>query len=53
MFEEETMLNDINNAMNAFLAFNPFGIHIKVYDYEAETLIPCANAAYKEMIKAS
>lgn len=53
MFEEETMLNDINNAMNEFLAFNPFGIHIKVYDYEAETLIPVANAAYKEMFNAS
>jgi len=34
-------------AINDLIEFNPFGLHFKVYDYEAETVIPLANEAYK------
>ena len=37
-------------GMNMVLELNPYGIHYKVYDYEADTIIPLANKAYKDTI---
>ena len=34
-------------AINDLVEFNPYGLHFKLYEYEAETVIPLANAAYK------
>ena len=43
-YEEETSM-----AIDRFLALNPFGVHIKVYDYDADVLIPLANKAFELM----
>lgn len=51
--EEEDYNDEMNYAIDRFLAINPFGLHMKVYEDEAETLIPLANKVYKEMIKAA
>ena len=51
MFEEDKMLGDIEDGMNAFLALNPFGIHMKVYENDADTFIPIANDVYKQVMK--
>lgn len=44
-YEEET-----SYAIDRILELNPLGLYMKVYDYEADTLIPLANKAYKESI---
>lgn len=48
--DEEDYEIETNNAIDRVLAFNPFGRHMKVYDYEAETLIPLANKIFKESL---
>ena len=39
---------DIDEAQNKLLARNPYGLHVKVYDYEADKLIPLFNRFYRE-----
>jgi hypothetical protein len=51
--EEDDYNHDISNAIDRFLAINPYGLHMKVYEDEAETLIPLANKVYKETFKAA
>ena len=38
----------INDAVNMLLDLNPFGIHYKVYESNADTVIPIANKAFAE-----
>ena len=49
--EPEDYHEETSYAIDRFLALNPFGLHMKVYEDEADTLIPLANKAYKEMLK--
>ena len=46
--EEEDYEYETNEAINRLLALNPYGLHIKVYDFDADKIIPLANKAYKE-----
>lgn len=46
--EEEDYQEELNNAIDRLLEFNPFGMHYKLYEDEAETMIKLANKAYKE-----
>lgn len=50
--DDETNEQIAANGINDFLAFNPFGIHFKVYKDEADKLIPLANEAYLKMMEA-
>ena len=45
---DEQIDDDVTNAQNKLLARNPYSLHVKIYDYEAETLIPLLNQVYKE-----
>ena len=45
---EEDYNDEINQAINDLLELNPLGIHMKVYEKEAETLIRLANEAFEE-----
>lgn len=45
-YNEET-----SNAIDRLLWINPYGIFIKVYEDEADVLIPLANKAFEEMKK--
>lgn len=45
---DEQIDADITDAQNKLLVRNPYGLHVKVYDYEAETLIPLLNQVYKD-----
>lgn len=46
--EVDEYCDETSYAIDRFLELNPFGLHIKVYKDEADTLIPLANKAYKE-----
>lgn len=46
--EDEDYEFETNEAINKLLEFNPFGLHIKVYDYDADKFIALANKAYNE-----
>lgn len=46
--DDEIVDKEITNLMDDFVQRNPLGIHVKIYDYEADTLIPLLNKAYKE-----
>ena len=46
--EDEDYEYETNEAINQLLDLNPFGLHIKVYDYDADKIIELANKAYKE-----
>ncbi len=52
VFDEETINEDVDNAIDDFLAFNPYGRHMKVYEDEADRLIPLANAAFNNGLNA-
>lgn len=45
---EELMNQDIDHGIDDFLAFNPFGMHYKVYKDEANTLIPLMYEEYQK-----
>lgn len=47
-FDDEFRDKEIEYAMNKVLEINPFGLHMKVYKKEADTLIPIANKVYHE-----
>ena len=49
--EEEDYDEEVNNGVNRLLEFNPFGMHYKLYEDEADEMIKLANAAYKEQNK--
>lgn len=51
--DEEQYSEENNNAIDLLLQMNPFGIHMKVYRNEAETLIPLANLAFEQMNKST
>ena len=40
---------DVAKATNEFLALNPYGMHCKVYENEAEKLISIMNEAYNSI----
>ena len=44
--EEQQYHEEVENAINDLLEFNPFGLYIKIYEDEAELLIKLANEAY-------
>ena len=46
MYIEETSF-----AIDRFLKLNPYGLHVKLYENEAETLIPLYNEVYKQLKK--
>lgn len=45
--DEEDYNEEVNNAINLALEFNPFGLYMKVYEDEANELIKLANEAYQ------
>lgn len=49
--DEESEENSL--AIDRLLELNPYGLHIKVYDYEANELIPLANKIYDELYSSS
>lgn len=51
--DEEFYHEEVERAISELLAFNPFGMHIKVYEDEAESLIRIVNKAYEDYLKAS
>ena len=46
---DELIDEDVEFGANEFLKLNPFGIHYKVYEDEADTLIPLMNKTFKEL----
>lgn len=48
---KDEMEEQIDVGVNRLLELDPFGIHVKIYDYEADTLIPIFNKAYNESMK--
>lgn len=48
--DEDEYNEEVSDAIDRLLVLNPFGIHFKVYDYEADTLIPLANKAFELML---
>lgn len=46
--DEEEYERDIDDAFNRLVEFNPYGVHVKVYDYEIDDLIPIFNKAFEE-----
>lgn len=46
--EEDEFDACINDAVNMLLFMNPFGIHYKVYEEDADIVIPLANEAFKK-----
>lgn len=45
---DEQYSEDIVEAQNELVRLNPFGLHVKIYDYEADELIPILNQVYRE-----
>lgn len=45
---DEQYDKDITDAQDKLVDLNPYGVHVKVYDYEADTLIPIFNQVFKE-----
>ena len=46
--DDEDYEYETNQAINRLLELNPYGLHIKVYDFDAEKLIALANKVFKE-----
>lgn len=49
--DDESMDYDIDCGIADFLALNPFGMHYKVYEDEADRLIPLMNHIFKTEVK--
>lgn len=47
---KDEMEEQIDAGVESLLALDPFGIHVKVYDYDADSLIPIFNKAYNDSI---
>ena len=47
---KDEMEEQIDAGAESLLALDPFGIHVKVYDYDADSLIPIFNKAYNDSI---
>ena len=45
---KEEMEEQIDAGVDRLLELDPFGLHVKVYENEADVLIPIFNKAYKE-----
>ena len=48
--DEDEYNEAVSDAIDDVLSTLPFGLYMKVYDYEADVLIPLANKAYQESI---
>ena len=46
--DDETKNEDISFGIDRLLELNPYGIHIKVYEDDADSINPLANEAFKE-----
>lgn len=46
--DPETNRRLADEGVNDFLAFNPYGMHFKVYEDEADELIPLANKMFEQ-----
>lgn len=49
--DDEEYNDAVSYGIDRLLALNPLGLYMKVYDYEADTLIPLANKAYEVLVK--
>lgn len=49
--DEEWLEEDIDRGIDRLLELNPLGIHMKVYQDEADLIIPLANEAYRDSLK--
>lgn len=49
--DDDVIDDDVDFGVACFLALNPFGMHYKVYEDEADTLIPLMNETYNKEIK--
>lgn len=43
----------IDAGVARLLELDPFGLHVKVYENEADTLIPIFNKAYRESVNST
>ena len=50
---DEIIEEDVEFGANEFLKLNPFGIHYKLYEDEADVLIPLMNKTYKELMSTA
>ena len=51
--EPEYYNDEISDAIDLILEVNPFGLHIKIYEDEADELIKLANKAYADGLRNS
>lgn len=47
--DDDVYDDDVSFAIQKILELNPFGRHYKVYEDEADTLIPLMNKVYEEL----
>ena len=48
LFDEETINSDVSDAIDDFLKLNPYGMHIKIFESDADKMIQLANEAYEQ-----
>lgn len=46
----EERLEQIDAGVQRLLELDPFGLHVKLYERDAETLIPIFNKVYRESV---
>ncbi len=49
--DEEWQAEDIERGIDRLLELNPLGIHMKVYEDDADLIIPIANKVFQETNK--
>ena len=49
--DDDVIEDDVDFGVESFLALNPFGMHYKVYEDEADKLIPLMYNTYKKEIE--
>lgn len=49
----EEVDEQIDAGIARLLEIDPYGIHVKLYSYDADTLIPILNKAYSESISTT
>ena len=51
--QEDEQNDAIEDAVDTFLVVNPYGLHYKLYEDEADVMIPLANEAFKAINASS
>lgn len=48
----EEQQEQVDAGVDSLLALDPYGLHVKVYEDEADYLIPIYNKAYRESVNS-